>query len=185
VIFRTSEVVPLRVVDDAVEVRWAGPDDVPALNEINPDRRNHAELFEHGWECVIAHRAGKPVASLWFDPAECHASASNAFRFHRSPDSIWASYMCVRPEARLLGVFHRHWVETMKLLDDIGIRHIYHTSNADNEHSIRSHVRMGCRIIYHYRVLRLAGLVRHRAAPTEGEDLPASVGWGGWDLRAA
>ena len=71
----------------------------------------------------------------------------------------------------------------MRLLAERGIRHVYHTSNADNVISVRSHVRMGSRILYDYRIVRLAGLVHHRATPAEGQDVPPSSGWRPWDIR--
>jgi hypothetical protein len=182
VIFRTSEVVPLRIKGDGIAVRWATRDDVPALDAINPDVPSHGRLFDRGYACSLAQRSGEPVSYLWFQLEGRHRSESNAFVFESSPGTCWATNMFVHPDHRMLGAFHHHWVEIMDLLAERGIRDVYHTSNAENVHSIKSHVRMGSRVIYDYRVARVAGLVHHHAAPREGENLPRSAGCGWWTI---
>jgi hypothetical protein len=190
-------VLPLSRSSDRITVRWAGPEDVPRLETIRPRPPRESRLrgglgyarrFESGWRCVIGELDGEPASMSWLIFGDWHESAMSGFTFRLGPSACWLTDMFVRPAFRGTSVFHTHWVEAMALLAGVGIDAWYSAVEAGNDRARRSFLRIGCEVLYRYRMLRLAGLIHHSARPAEGLDAPSSRGWVRWvgsDPRAA
>ena len=79
------------------------------------------------------------------------------------------------------GIFHKHWVEALRLLGERGCRAVYGSIQSDNPRSVNSHRRLGFEMLYLYRVLRIGGLIRHTVREGGPDGRIVARGFGRWD----
>jgi hypothetical protein len=164
-----------------IGIRWGGREDEPALLRIRPREGGYAaHLDDPACRLLVGEVDGQLASFNWFRTDEWHASRTNGYSFLLGPGAVWAFGFEVDPSFRMSGIFHKHWAVGMELLREIGVDRVYGSVQADNPRSVNSHRRLGFEMIYHFSVLRVAGLTFHRAVPDEGTDLPASRGLGRW-----
>ncbi len=180
VITRLVRVRPLPRPLENVTVRWGTPADEPDLLRIRPRAGGYSRNFAQGHLLVVGEVSGEVASFNWFEPGPVHVSRSNGYTFDMGDGAVWVYGFEVEPRFRMSGVFHKHWVVAMELLAERGATRVYGSIQADNPRSINSHRRLGFEILYRFRVLRLAGTIRHEAIPGEGTGLPPSRGFGRW-----
>lgn len=164
---------------DKVTIRWGGPEDEAALQTIRRRAGGYARNFETSL-CLIGEVDGTPASFNFFETGSWHDSKSNAYRFRLGPGAAWAWGFEVHPRFRLSGVFAKQWVVGQGMLAERGIDRIYGSIQADNPRSVKSHRRLGFRMLCSFEIWRVLGLVWHRVVPEEGGGLEASSGWGSW-----
>lgn len=191
-LYRSNEMIVIRLDADAVrpmprplpeiQIRLATPDDEPLLQKIRPRARNYRRhLTDEGAIGVIGFVGGEPASYNFFKPGEWHVSLPNGYRFHVGEHAAWAFGMEVNPKFRLSGIFHKHWAEATRLVQQRGIDRFYGSVQGDNPLSVNSHRRLGFIPLYRFRVKRIIGLTWHEARPSEGHLLlRPSRGFGAW-----
>jgi GNAT superfamily N-acetyltransferase len=180
VIARMDRVRPLPREMPRVTVRLARPDDEPALQAVHPDPAGYAGKFEAGWIFALAFRDGEPAAFTGYIPEDWHVSQANAFRIRIGDDGCFAQQAEVAPKFRGSGILFKLWVEAKRLLSEQGYDRIWATFAHDNPLSLRSHTRLGFEPVWEYRVLRLAGLIRHDVRDAANGATRVARGWGWW-----
>lgn len=182
-VMEVRQVKPLPRALENIEIRWGTREDEPLLQQVRPRSKPYARHFDDGNLCVIGLVDGTPASYCWFEIDGRHVSRTNGYVLHYPKDTAWIFGFEVRPEFRISGIFHKHWKVAMELLATRGIGRVLGTIQADNPHSLQSHVRLGFRVLCRYEMTRLCGVVRHVVTPGDGSPITASAGLGTWQVR--
>jgi GNAT superfamily N-acetyltransferase len=187
-IFRINELVILRLRErprlprplERIRVRWATREDEEALQHVRPRHEGYASNFDTGSWCLLGEVDGEPASFNWFEVGPWHGSRTNAYRFWLGPHAAWAWGFEVLPRFRMTGIFVKQWAVAFDELAGHGIDTIYGAVQTDNPGSVAAHERLGFEELFHYRVTRVAGLVRHHVTPGRDLEAPEEKGWGAW-----
>lgn len=182
-IVKLRECRPLPRPLEAAVFRWGRREDEPALQAIRPRPKGYGHQFDAGHLLFIGEFGGEVASYSWFETESPHRSKSNGYLFHYPFNAVWAFGLEVHPRFRLSGIFHKHWVEGLRLLRARGVDTVYGSVQLDNNRSIQSHFRLGFEFLWELHIMRLAGLTRHRARPGTDGSGPIQSGWSIWQGR--
>jgi hypothetical protein len=107
---------------------------------------------------------------------------TNGYQFHYGADTAWVFGFEVKPEFRISGIFHKHWLVALELLAPLGISRVVGTIQADNPHSLQSHRRLGFRPLCRYRMTRVCGVLQYQVTPEDGSSVSARSGLQAWPV---
>lgn len=158
-----------------VHVRPAHEADIPLLQQIRAREDAYRPAFARGDLCTLALVGERPAAMAWFDPRDVHASPVNGYELVVGPEGCYSYGIEVHPDFRLVGAIFKLWEESVRWLDEQGLRSVYAAIPTDNPLSIRSHTRLGFVPLARFSTTRCLGTRRHRLEPEEGE---RRSGWG-------
>lgn len=190
-LYRTNQMIVVRLDPERVKalprelpeitIRWGSADDEARMQSIRPRTKPYVSQLEAGALAVLGEVNGQPASFSLFERGAWHESRANGYRFRLGAHRAWAYGMEVKPEYRLSGIFHKHWLQAMRLLASNGVERVYGSVQADNPLSLNSHRRLGFVPLYRFELHRVAGLIHHSATPLDGDGLRPSRGFGRWD----
>ena len=187
-LFRANEMLVVRLVRpkplprplEHITFRWVGAQDEALLQSVRPRRAGYGREFARGAWCLLGEVSGEPAACAFFEPGPVHVSRANGYEFRFGERAAWVYGIEVNPRFRLTGIFHKFWIEALRLLAERGREVVYGSVQADNPHSVNSHKRLWFEILYRFRVVRVAGIVTHAVEPVDRPELPRARGFGRW-----
>lgn len=187
-LFRTNDMLmmevrqvrPLPRALDNIEIRWGTREDEPLLQEVRRRALPYQRHFDEGCLSVVGFVDGQPASYCWFETNGEHRSRTNGYRFHYGPGGAWVFGFEVKPEYRISGIFHKHWLVAMELIATRQITRVFGSIQGDNPHSLNSHRRLGFKTLCRYRMRRIAGLSWHEVVPEEGSGIAPARGYGLW-----
>lgn len=182
VMLEVRQVKPLPRALDSIEIRWSTRDDEPLLQQIRPRQKTYARHFDDGCLGMIGLVDRVPASYCWFERRGVHTSRTNGYQFHYGADTAWVFGFEVKPEFRISGIFHKHWLVALELLAPLGISRVVGTIQADNPHSLQSHRRLGFRPLCRYRMTRVCGVLQYQVTPEDGSSVSARSGLQAWPV---
>lgn len=180
VIVRLTTPKPLPRALATFSTRWGGPGDEPLLQALRPRREGYRHHFEKGEHLLITETTDSAAAFNWFETRGRHDSRTNGYAFEYGPGAAWAFGVEVDPRHRLSGVFHKHWVEGVRLLRERGIDRVYGSIEADNPRSLQSHLRLGFELLWTFRMQRVLGVASYTVCRGDGTGSTPVRGSGRW-----
>lgn len=190
-LYRSNQMVVVRLSESSARplprplpeasFRWATREDEPLLQSIRPRRSPYSAQLDKGAKCLLGTIDGAPASFNFFEFGEWHTSPANGYRFRLGPGASWAYGMEVAPRFRMSGIFHKHFLDALRMLrEDLAIDRIYGSVQGDNPLSLNSHRRLGFIPLYRFRVVRIAGIEYFVALPSEPPE-EARRGFGVWN----
>lgn len=180
---RLREVRKLPRALPRITIRWGGAEDLDALQAVRPRKNGYGCHLDSGKLLVVGELDGRVASFNWFELGEVHSSGPNGYEFVLGPSAAWAFGFEVAPDARMSGIFHKHWFEAMGLLLERGLSTVYGSIQGDNPRSVNSHRRLGFELLYDFELMRVVGIERFRVQPLYREGLPTIRGFGMWRGR--
>lgn len=150
----------IKRIMDRFEMRFATADDIELLRGLIPNKSvaSFQERFDRHDTCGICIQNGKCLAVLWLCSERVQYEKKLNCKFLIPDNSAWVYDVYVHKNYRSRGIYMALalWVEA-----NIEFDRYYGFMIDNNNASLKSHDRLGAKIVYEIRVFSLFGAVRH------------------------
>ena len=141
----------------AAEMDWLAA----CLARRRPGAADLRQRCERGHTCFVAEAAGQAVGVTWATFAPYQLEPLGRV-FTPGAHGIFLYDAYTVPEWRLKGVHVNLWEHLMDWARERGVSTAYCAVEQDNNHSLRTHLSFGFRVLQHMSALRILGIAWHR-----------------------
>lgn len=136
-------------------IRLATSEDIPGLCLLENKPHIFTNRICSGEYCVVAIDKEVIVGYEWFSTNESYLEERFNYKINIQPDTIYTYDAFIKKEYRLRGIWVQFKVFIKEFMDTINRKKIITLIDYGNDHSLKTHIRFGFKLLYDVFVINI------------------------------